>query len=84
MLDVTVSESLWATSMLPERYLERWRVADHVRMDVGQPNAEVRIEDELHEIVAPAAGMFDSRPTTKAPSSRELYSGNSKPGLGFG
>ena len=50
------TESLWATSLMPEGCLERWRVADGAKVHLGQALAELRIEDALHEIVAPVAG----------------------------
>ena len=56
MADIKVDESLWASSMLPEGLVERWLVADGAIVAAGDPIAEVRIEDALHEINAPASG----------------------------
>ncbi len=56
MQDIKVDEALWATSMLPEGIVERWFIASGAAIKVGERIAEVRIEDALHEIVAPAAG----------------------------
>jgi pyruvate/2-oxoglutarate dehydrogenase complex dihydrolipoamide acyltransferase (E2) component len=38
--------------------VERWFVADGVVVAPGERIAEVRIEDALHEIVAPAKGRL--------------------------
>jgi hypothetical protein len=67
VLEATVAlkatESLWATSIMPEGCLERWRVADGARVHLGQALADLKIEGALHEIVAPAAGrLFQSAP----------------------
>ena len=43
--------------MAPEGLLERWFVADGAAVRAGDRLAEVRIEDCLHEIVSPAAGV---------------------------
>ncbi|MGH7024130.1 MAG: lipoyl domain-containing protein [Caulobacteraceae bacterium] len=55
---VRINEELWASNMLPEGLLERWRVRDGQEVKRGQPLAEVRIEDALHEIVSPKPGKF--------------------------
>jgi len=57
-MDIRINEQLWATSMAPEGVLERWRVGDGGVVADGQAVAEVRIEDCLHEIVAPSAGRL--------------------------
>ena len=41
--------------MAPEGILERWLVADGYIVAVGEPIAEVRIEQSLHEILATAS-----------------------------
>ncbi|CAN7364815.1 lipoyl domain-containing protein [Mesorhizobium sp. LjNodule214] len=56
MQDIKVDEALWASSMLPEGILERWFIASGETVRAGERIAEVRIEDALHEIVAPANG----------------------------
>lgn len=58
MLAVRVSENLWATSLLPEGQLERWRALDGQTVETGQAVAEVRIEGALHEIPAPGRGIL--------------------------
>jgi pyruvate/2-oxoglutarate dehydrogenase complex dihydrolipoamide acyltransferase (E2) component len=58
MQDVNVDEALWASSMLPEGIVERWFVADGTVITAGDPMAAVRIEDALHEIIAPASGRL--------------------------
>jgi pyruvate/2-oxoglutarate dehydrogenase complex dihydrolipoamide acyltransferase (E2) component len=58
MHDVRVDEALWATSILPEGVLERWFIADGATVRRGDRMAEIRIEDALHEITAPASGRL--------------------------
>jgi biotin carboxyl carrier protein len=58
MSDVKVTENLWATSMLPEGLLERWLVSEGAMVSAGEPIAQVRIEDALHDILAPSAGRL--------------------------
>jgi hypothetical protein len=58
MSDIFISSDLWTSSMLPEGILERWRVADDNRVGVGDVVAEVRIEDALPEVIAPAPGRL--------------------------
>lgn len=55
---IAVSPDLWATSMLPEGVIERWLFPDGSRIEAGDPVATVRIEDALHELVAPARGRL--------------------------
>jgi hypothetical protein len=50
MQDIKVDEALWASSMLPEGIVERWFIADGAIVAAGDPMAEIRIEDALHEI----------------------------------
>jgi len=56
MRDIKVDEALWASSMLPEGIVERWFITSGATIHAGERIAEVRIEDALHEIVAPADG----------------------------
>jgi pyruvate/2-oxoglutarate dehydrogenase complex dihydrolipoamide acyltransferase (E2) component len=58
MTDIYVSSKLWASSMMPEGILERWRVADGATLAEGDVVAEVRIEDALHELIAPGKGRL--------------------------
>jgi pyruvate/2-oxoglutarate dehydrogenase complex dihydrolipoamide acyltransferase (E2) component len=44
--------------MAPEGLLEAWRAADGAEVNKGQAVAEVRIEDAVHEILAPARGLL--------------------------
>ncbi|RYG03816.1 MAG: biotin attachment protein [Caulobacteraceae bacterium] len=55
-MDIHVPDTLWALSMLPVGTLECWSVDDGAVVALGDALAEVRIEDALHEILAPAAG----------------------------
>lgn len=55
-MDVRIQEDLWATAMMQEGVLERWRIEDGSPVGQGQAVAEVRIEDCLHEIIASEAG----------------------------
>jgi pyruvate/2-oxoglutarate dehydrogenase complex dihydrolipoamide acyltransferase (E2) component len=58
MVDISVDEALWASSMLPEGIVERWFVADGTSVAAGDRIAEIRIEGALHEIIAPANGRL--------------------------
>jgi pyruvate/2-oxoglutarate dehydrogenase complex dihydrolipoamide acyltransferase (E2) component len=58
LVDIKVAETLWASSMLPQGVVERWRVGEGAMVAVGDVLVEVRIEDAMHEIVAPTAGRL--------------------------
>jgi len=58
MLDVKVPDDLWATSTLPEGVLERWLVPDGTTVRAGDPVAAIRLEEALHEVIAPALGRL--------------------------
>ncbi|WP_158800672.1 lipoyl domain-containing protein [Acidisoma sp. L85] len=58
MLDIKVDEALWASSMMPEGILERWFQTTGAIVSRGEPIAEIRIEDALHEIVSPGSGTL--------------------------
>jgi hypothetical protein len=55
---VTVPPDLWATSVMPEGIIENWLLADGSFVEAGDPVAIVRIEDCLHEILAPGRGRL--------------------------
>jgi pyruvate/2-oxoglutarate dehydrogenase complex dihydrolipoamide acyltransferase (E2) component len=55
-IEIKADESLWQNNMLPEGVIVRWFVADGDMADAGHRMAEVRIEGELHDIIAPANG----------------------------
>lgn len=57
-MDVKVAEGLWASSTLPEGILERWLAPDWALVGAGDPLALVRIEDSLHDILAPGCGRL--------------------------
>ncbi|RTL50239.1 MAG: biotin attachment protein [Bradyrhizobiaceae bacterium] len=57
-MDIRIAEDFWAGRMLPEGIVERW-IAEHgSQVEAGAPVAEVRIEDSLHEIIAPVSGRL--------------------------
>jgi pyruvate/2-oxoglutarate dehydrogenase complex dihydrolipoamide acyltransferase (E2) component len=56
MQDIKVDEALWASSMMPNGVVERWFITSGASIKAGDRIVEVRIEDSLHEIVAPASG----------------------------
>jgi pyruvate/2-oxoglutarate dehydrogenase complex dihydrolipoamide acyltransferase (E2) component len=58
MAKVKVSEGLWDAAMLPEGFVERWLVADGEMVTPGEAVVEVRVENALHKIPAPAAGRL--------------------------
>jgi hypothetical protein len=70
--NVTVDEALWASSIMPEGTVVRWLIADRSVATAGHPIVEVRIEDALHEIMAPASG----RPTIVAAASSVVGPGS--------
>lgn len=57
-MDIQINADLWASSMLPEGVFERWLVADGAEVKKGDAIAAVRVEDALHELLAPAAGRL--------------------------
>jgi pyruvate/2-oxoglutarate dehydrogenase complex dihydrolipoamide acyltransferase (E2) component len=57
-MDIVVAEDLWASTMLPEGILERWVVLNEAAVNAGDRIAEVRIDDALHEIMAPTGGRL--------------------------
>ena len=58
MVDVRIDEDLWNTGMCPEGVLEAWRLPDGSMVSAGATLADVRIEDALHEVLAPADGRL--------------------------
>ncbi len=58
MRNVTVDGALWRSRILPEGIVERWLVSDGTRVPAGAPVAVLRIEDALHEIMAPESGVL--------------------------
>ncbi len=50
---VTVAADLWASTILPEGTIENWLYADGSFVEAGDPVAVVRIEDALHDVMAP-------------------------------
>jgi pyruvate/2-oxoglutarate dehydrogenase complex dihydrolipoamide acyltransferase (E2) component len=56
MQDIKVDEALWASGMMPKGIVERWFITSGAWIKAGERIEEVRIEDALHEIVAPASG----------------------------
>ncbi len=58
-MDIIIAPELWTTSLLPEGILERWRVSLGETVAPGQAVAEVRIGDNVHEILAPEGGFLE-------------------------
>jgi pyruvate/2-oxoglutarate dehydrogenase complex dihydrolipoamide acyltransferase (E2) component len=58
MGEIKIDEGLWENDMVQEGLVERWFVADGADVAAGQAVVEVRIEDALHELLAPAAGRL--------------------------
>lgn len=56
MSEIKIDEALWASSIFPEGTVVRWLIPDGAKVIAGHAIAEVRIEDALHEITAPADG----------------------------
>ena len=57
--DIRLDEDLWATRMLPEGLLERWRVADGALVEAGVTVAELLIEGAAVGVAAPVSGRLD-------------------------
>ena len=57
-MDIKVDEMLWASGMMPEGMVEQWFASDGAVVTLGDRLAEVRIEGQLHEIMAPAKGRL--------------------------
>jgi hypothetical protein len=55
---IAVTPELWATNALPEGLIERWLVPDGSLVEAGDPVASVRVEDALHDLMAPARGRL--------------------------
>ena len=49
MSEISVTENIWASRMLPEGLVERWFVADGTYVKAGDRIAEIRIEEALHQ-----------------------------------
>ena len=62
--EIKVDPELWRSSILPEGLIEKWLKPDGAFVETGEPVAAIRIEDALHEIMAPASGWLctDMRP----------------------
>lgn len=58
MAEIRAPEDLWATRLLPEGAVERWLVADGAEVKQGEAVAQVRVEDALHDLVAPVSGRL--------------------------
>ncbi len=58
MPEIKVSAGLWSTSLFPEGLIERWLRPDGSLVEAGTPIATIRIEDALHELMAPAGGRL--------------------------
>ncbi len=58
MADVRIDEGLWSMGMSPEGILEAWRCPNGSMVRAGMSLADVRIEDALHEVLAPADGRL--------------------------
>jgi pyruvate/2-oxoglutarate dehydrogenase complex dihydrolipoamide acyltransferase (E2) component len=55
---IAVTPDLWAASVLPEGLIERWLIPDGAFVEAGDPVASVRVEDALHDLMAPARGRL--------------------------
>lgn len=55
---IEVKPDLWACNTLPGGILENWLRSDGCQVEAGDPIAAVRIEDALHELLAPSRGRL--------------------------
>lgn len=58
MTQIRVEPELWANSMLPEGFIEKWLLPDGAFVEQGQAIAAVRIEGAQHELAAPVEGWL--------------------------
>ena len=58
MPEIKVDDALWRSSLLPEGIVEHWFVRDGAQVAAGTPVVAIRIEDALHEIMAPVSGAL--------------------------
>lgn len=58
MSTIRVPEQLWATSMVPEGVLERWRAPAGSCVEIGDVIAEVSVEGACHELPSPGSGRL--------------------------
>jgi pyruvate/2-oxoglutarate dehydrogenase complex dihydrolipoamide acyltransferase (E2) component len=58
MTMLRVADDLWADAVMPQGALERWKVADGALVQAGQTLAEIRIEDAVHDVIAPISGRL--------------------------
>lgn len=58
MITIAVPAELWSSVMLPEGILEKWLKPDGSFVEAGEAVASVRVEDALHELMAPAEGWL--------------------------
>jgi hypothetical protein len=57
-VQIRVAPELWATSIMPQGVLQKWLRPDGTLVEAGEPVASVRIEDSLHELMAPVSGWL--------------------------
>lgn len=55
---IIVSPDLWETSLMPEGILEHWLAADGSHVDAGDAIAKIRVEDAVHDLIAPVSGRL--------------------------
>jgi pyruvate/2-oxoglutarate dehydrogenase complex dihydrolipoamide acyltransferase (E2) component len=55
---IAVAPDLWSTAVMPEGLIEKWLFPDGSLVEAGDPVAAVRIEDALHELMAPVRGRL--------------------------
>lgn len=55
---IVVTPDLWGSSIMPEGILEGWLAVDGSHVDAGDAVAKIRVEDAVHNLIAPAAGKL--------------------------
>ena len=75
MAMLCVPDDRWANATVPQGSLERWTVSDGSLVRAGQALAEIKIEDEVHDIVAPVAGQLSRLATPHDALERRLLLG---------
>lgn len=58
MIPIRADAELWNTSLMPEGIIEKWLVPNGAFVEIGDPVVTLRVEDALHELVAPTDGWI--------------------------
>ena len=57
-VDIKVPPEFWASSIMPEGVMEKWLLVSGSKVRAGQAVAAIRVENMLHDLLAPCAGVL--------------------------